>query len=353
MKLCPYCGKELTEHALACKHCGEWLEDISEYLEKKGSIYAHADSIILPPNELPIEKNKSSKSRKPQCVFCNYTPNLNENEINGKEFICSECGKKNKITNGEIDEVLKNVPVGWGWILLTLYFVLAVQKYLFTLDDALQMIITFSSSVFFLLLIYFVIRRILLKERFEKKNCFGTIYNASLISGTISTIGVVLFIFVMHFAYPLTGLKSDKKETNIKLMYYKSKISTISDRQKEINNIISKPFYDKNDAVKNTVLLDDYINLNGEEKKYIDSIYQILGESDYYTSIRDNKKKIKEANILISKIIAYKIMSARNLKSYYLTGDNNALTSVRELNTEISDLSKEYSKNYMEIFLEE
>ena len=46
-------------------------------------------------------------------------------------------------------------------------------------------------------------------------------------------------------------------------------------------------------------------------------------------------------------------MSARNLKSYYLTGDKKSLTAIRELNSEISNLSKEYSKNYMDIFIEE
>ncbi|MCX6164082.1 MAG: hypothetical protein NTU73_04355, partial [Ignavibacteriae bacterium] len=244
-------------------------------------------------------------------------------------------------------------PVGWGWIILTGYFAFAVQNYLNILDDTLQIILTSLLSVSILLFIYFLIRRFILKERYEKKNFFGKIYNASLVSGTVSTVGVVLFIFVLHFVYPFSGLQSDKKETNMKVIFYKSKINEISGKQKEINNIISKPLYDKEDAFKNTNLLDDFINLNSEEKKYVDSIYQALGESDYYTSVGENKKKIKEANILISKIIAYKTMSARNLKSYYITGDKKSLTAVRELNTEIADLSKEYSKNNMDIFLEE
>ena len=84
MKLCPYCGKELIEHALACKYCGEWLEDISEYLEKKGSIYAYTDSVVLPPDELPKENNKFSKFQKPGCVFCKSPVILNEKEINEK-----------------------------------------------------------------------------------------------------------------------------------------------------------------------------------------------------------------------------------------------------------------------------
>lgn len=352
MKLCPYCGKELTEQALACKYCGEWLEDISDYLEKKGSIYAHTDSVVLPPYELVKENNKFTKSKNPECVFCKSPAILNEKEIKEKEFICSDCGKKNIVTNGQIDEVLKNVPVGWGWVILTVYFALAVQKYLYTLDDALQMVITFSLSVFTLLFIYFVIRRVILKERYEKRNSFGKIYNASIMSGTLSTVGAMLFIFVLHFVYPLTGLQSDKKETNMKVMYFKSKINELSEKQKEINHIISEPIFSKEAAAKNSNLLDHYIYLNTEEKKYVDSIYNVLGQSDY-SDTGENKKKIKEANVLISKIIAYKIMSARNLKSYYLTGDKKSLTAIRELNSEISNLSKEYSKNYMDIFIEE
>ena len=78
-----------------------------------------------------------------------------------------------------------------------------------------------------------------------------------------------------------------------------------------------------------------------------------MGESDYYTGINDNKKKIKEANLLLNKIIAFKNLSAQNLKNYYINGDINALKSVHEINAEIANLNKEYSKNYKDLFLVE
>jgi hypothetical protein len=353
MKLCPYCGKALTEKALACKHCGEWLEDISDYLEKKGSVYAHTDSVSLQIDENTGTSKRSSQLGKNQCVFCKSPANLNETEIKEKVFVCIECGKKNIVTNGQIDEVLRNVPVGWGWIVLTGCITIAIQKYLYMLDDILQIIVTSTLSVFILLLIYFLIRRFILKERYEKKKFFGKIYDASLISGTISMVGVALFIFVLHFAYPLTGLQSDRKETDLKIKYYKSIVSEISSKQKEINDVISKPISSKEEAAENTKLLDEYINLNNEEKKYVDSIYQTLGESNYYSGEKESKKKINEANILINKIIAHKIMSAQNLKSYYLSGNEKSLVAIRELNLEILALSKEYSKNYQDLFIEE
>ena len=93
--------------------------------------------------------------------------------------------------------------------------------------------------------------------------------------------------------------------------------------------------------------------MNNEEKSYADSIYQALGESDYYTSIDENKRKIKEANMLICKIIAYKNMSAQNLKNYYISGNENAYKAVQYLNSEISKLNEEYSVKYLDLFLEE
>jgi hypothetical protein len=307
---------------------------------------------------IPHEKNSDSdyfsrQKKKSLCVFCEFPVSLSESELKEKTFICTGCGKKNIVTNGQIDEILRNVPVGWGWILLTAYFVFAIQKYLNTLDDLLQMAVTFSVSVILLLIIYFFLRRYILKERYVKKNFFGNIYNASIMSGTISSVGVVLFIFFLHIVYPYTGLQSDKKETNQKVKYFKSRLFSISDKQKEITNIISKPVAGKKEAQVNLDLIDGYIKLNNEEKSYADSIYQALGESDYYSSIDENKRKIKEANLLISKIIAYKNMSAQNLKNYYLSGNENAYKAVEELNSEIAKLNKEYSAKYLDLFLEE
>jgi|WetSurMetagenome_2_1015567.scaffolds.fasta_scaffold12144_2 hypothetical protein len=353
MKICPYCGKELVEQALACKYCGEWLEDISNYLEKKGSVYAHTDSVVLPLNNFSKDTDKSKPEKKVLCVFCENPADLDEKEKEKKIFICNNCGKKNFITDGHIDDILKNIPIGWGWILLTGYFVVAIQKYLNSLDDRLQIVITFSLSVIILLSIYFLIRRYILKERYEKKNFFGKINDASLISGVISTVGVVLFIFSLHIVYPFTGLQSDKKETQLKVRYYNSKINGISEKQKEITMEVSKPIYNKKDALGNIKLLDDYISLNNEEKKYTDSIYKSLEESNFFSGMKENKKKIKEANLLISKIIAFKIMSAQNLKSFYLSGDKKAFESVEEINSEIANLNKEYSSKYKNILIEE
>jgi hypothetical protein len=353
MKICPYCGKELVEHALACKYCGEWLEDISNYLEKKGSVYAHTDSVVPLLNNFSKDTDKSKVEKKVLCVFCKNPAELDEREKEKKIFICKNCRKKNFITNGNIDDVLKNVPVGWGWILLTGYFAIAIQKYLNSLDDGLQMVITFSLSIIFLLLTYFLIRRFVLKERYEKKNFFGNIYYASLMSGTVSSVGVVLFIFLLQIVYPFTGLQSDKKETQLKVRYYNSKINSISEKQKEITMEVSKPIYNKKDALDKIKLLDDYISLNNEEKKYSDSIYKSLEESNFFSGAKENKKKIKEANLLISKIIAYKIMSAQNLKSYYLSGDKKAFESVEEINSEIANLNKTYSSKYKNMLIEE
>ena len=224
MKLCPYCSKTLTDQALACKYCGEWLEDISDYLKNKGSIYADTDSMVIPPEKNSESKYYPRQKKKLSCVFCEFPVNLSEIELKEKTFICPECGKKNILTNGNTDEILRNVPVGWGWILLTAYFAIAMQKYLNTLDDILQMAVTFSVSVILLLFLYFQLRKFILKERYIKKNFLGNIYNASLMSGTLSLVVIVLFIFVLHIVYPYTGLQSDKKETNMKLKYYKSRL---------------------------------------------------------------------------------------------------------------------------------
>lgn len=353
MKLCPYCSKTLTDHALACKHCGEWLEDISDYLKEKGSIYADTDSMVIPPENISDSKITYSQKKNSVCVFCDFPINLNETETKEKSFICPECGKKNIITGRNIDDILRNIPVGWGWILLAACFTIAIQKYLTILDDILQMIVTFLVSIVFMLYTYFLSRRIILKERYVKKKFLGNIYNASLMSGIISTVGVVILIFCIHMVYPYTGLLSDKQETNSKIKYFSSKLFSISEKQKEITEIISKPVSGKSEAAKNLNLLDGYIKLNNEEKLYTDSIYKILGESDYYTGINDNNRKIREASLLMNKIITYKNMSAQNLKHYYLTGNENAYNAVEELNSEIAKLNKEYSSKYQDLILEE
>jgi hypothetical protein len=354
MKLCPYCGKAIVKQALACKYCGEWLEDISGYLEKKGSVYAHTDSIIVPPpGKLSKDTNKLKSEKKVSCVFCENSVILDEKETEEKVFVCKECGKKNIVTNGNFKNAYGSVPIGWGWILLIGYFSIAIQKYLGTLDDTLQVVITFSLSIFILLLIYFFIRRVILESRYKKKKFFGKIYDASFISGAVSTVGVVLFVFLLHIIYPYTGLQSDKKETDSKIMYYNFQISKISEKQSEIDDIISKPIYREEEALKNVNFLDDYISLNNKEKNYVDSMYKALEESDYYSGKKENKKRVKEANILINKIIVYKIMSARNLKNYYLSGDKNAFKTVEEINIEIAKLNKEYSQKFKELMSEE
>jgi hypothetical protein len=353
MKLCPYCGKAVLEKALACKHCGEWLEDISDYLEKKGSVYAHSDSMSAPIINTGGNSNQIKKEKKLTCVFCEFPRTLDEDEIRAKEFVCGECKKKNFVTSDRIDDVIRNITAGWGWLLLTAYFVLAIQKYLFTLDDILQMAITFTLSLSLLLYLYFELRKYILKEKFRKKRFFGMIYGASLISGAVSTAGVVLFVFTLHLVYPYTGLQSDKRETNMKILYYKSQINKISEKQKEINDVISKPHTQEHEIKNKISLLDNYISLNNEEKKYIDSIYSTLGESDYYTGINENKKKIVEANLLINKIIAYKTMSAHNLKNYYMSGNENAFKAVQDLNKEIAALNKEYSAKYSDLMVED
>lgn len=346
MKLCPYCGKTLVKDALACKHCGEWLVDISDYLKKRGSIYADTDSMVIHSHE-----SHQPKERKVSCVFCEFPKILDEKEKNEKKYICPECGKKNLVNGNDISDVMENVPVGWGWLLLVAYFSFSIQKYIGTLDDELQMGITFGLSLAVLLLVYFSVRWYVLKERFEKKKNLGKIYSASIFSGVISTIAVVIFAFALYFIYPYTGLQTDKKITNTKLSYYRAKINELSDKQKSINEVISKPVSNKNEIAKNANLLDEYITLNNEEKKYTDSIYGALEESKYYTDKINNKKKIKDANLLINKIIVYKIMSAKNLKHYYHTGDNNALKAVNELNSEISKLNSEYNSKFQDLIM--
>lgn len=349
MKLCPYCGKIIVPKALACKHCGEWLEDISGYLREKGSVYAHTDSISLSQSGFPSNGIGKNKHKSAQCVFCEHHVVLSEKETNDKKFICANCKKKNIFTNGNSDEVLRNIPVGWGWVLLTVYFAFAVNKYLETIDDVTQIMVTFSLSICVLLVVYFFFRRFILKKKYERKKSFGKIYTSSVASGFISTIVSVLFIFVFHLVYPYTGLQSDRIETSMKVKYFESKISKLSERQEEINGIISEPISGKSDGLRNSNLIDEYINLNNEEKKYLDSIYSVLEKSDYYSGDKENIRKLKEANLLINKIIAYKIMSARNLKYYYSYGNKNSLKAVKEINTEISKLSDEYSKKYKDI----
>jgi hypothetical protein len=352
MKLCPYCGKTLVKDALACKHCGEWLEDISDYLRMRGSVYAHTDSMVIPISDSKHISNLQ-KEKKVSCVFCEFPKVLDEKEKSEKKYTCPECGKTNLVNGNHISDIMKNVPAGWGWLLLTAYFIFSIQKHIFTLDDELQMGITFFLSLLVLLSVYFSVRYYILKERFEKKRNLGKIYNASIISGVVSIIAVIAFAFALFFAYPYTGLQSDKKITNNRIYYYKTKISEISEKQKNINEIISKPIVDKNELAKNANLLDEYIKLNNEEKKYADSIYKVLEDSEYYTEKTENKKKIKDASLLVNKIIVYKVMSARNLKHFYQTGDKNALKAVEELNSEINKLNKEYSSKYQDLFAED
>ena len=353
MKLCPYCSKTLTDQALACKYCGEWLEDISDYLIKKGSVYAGTDSMILPHNVPSAAEPTSNQEKNTSCVFCGFTSELNDTEYKEKNFTCKECGKVNMVTGRHIDDVMMNIKSGWGWIILTVYFSVAIQKYLFSLDDTRQIVITFSTSLASLLAVYFLTRNLILKERYLRKKSFGNLFNASLVSGAVSTVGAVMFVFLLHMVYPFSGLQSDRKETNMKVYYYKSKIKDISGKQKEITDAISKPVREKKEAAANVNLLETYIKLNNEEKLYADSIYTALGESDYYSGINENVRKLKEANLLTSKIITYKNMSAQNLKNYYLSGNENAFKTVQELNSEISKLSKEYNMKYNDLFLED
>ncbi|MBI5404078.1 MAG: hypothetical protein HY959_11820 [Ignavibacteriae bacterium] len=346
MKLCPYCGKSIVRHALVCKHCGEWLEDISDYLVKRGSIYAHTDSMVI---------NNSSKANQPaekksNCVFCESEKVLSQKEILEKRYICSSCGKKNLITGKYVEDILRNIPIGWGWLILTAYFIFSIQRYIGTLDDEVQMGITFGLSLSVLLALYFSTRWYLLKIRFVKKRNLQKIYNASIASGFLSIIGSAFFIFAFHFAYPLTGLQTDKKFSDEKIFYFKAKISELAEKQKGLNEIISKPHFNKKESVKNSGLLDEYITLNNDEKKYTDSIFRTLEESEYYSEKISDKKKIKDANLVGNKIIVYRIMSARNLKHYYLTGDNNALKAVEELNSEIYKLTRDYSVKFEDLF---
>lgn len=353
MKLCPYCGKNLTEQALACKHCGEWLEDISDYLKKKGSVYADQDSITIIPGNSNHSKSNHAQSKNVKCVFCEFPVILNESDLKEKSFICPECMKKNILTKSHINDVLRNIPAGWGWLLLSAYFAVAIYKYLATLEDFLQMFITFVASISLMLFIYFSLRTYVLKKRYIKKKSFGNIYNASILSGSVSILSVVLFIFILHYIYPYSGFQSDKNPTDRQIAYYQSKIKNLTDKQKEIIEIISKPETDKKKISDNFSLLDSYIKLNNEEKSYNDSIYIALGESNYYSGINENKRKIKEANLLINKITAYKNMSAQNLKHYYSSGNMNAYNVVQELNSEISKLSQEYSVKFQDLFFEE
>jgi len=348
MKICPYCSKTIVKDALACKHCGEWLVDISDYLEKRGSVYAHTDHISV---QSANPSSNQPKEKKRDCIYCKSTKVLTENEKEEKQFICPDCGKKNQITSGDISDIVSSVPIGWGWAILIAYFTISIQKFLSTLDDELQTGITYGLSLIILLGIYFSSRWYLLKLRFEKKKSFGKVYDISAISGVLSTLGVVIFAFGFYFAYPYTGLQTDKKETNNRVLYLRSKINELTEKQKVISEIVSQPPANKKEAGKNASLLDEYINLHNDEKKYADSIYKTLEESSYYTEKIEDKKKIKDASLLVNKIIVYKIMSARNLKHFYLTGDNNALKAVQELNSEISKLNKEYTVKFNDLFI--
>jgi hypothetical protein len=347
MELCPYCGKTIVKDAFACKHCGEWLKDISGYLEKKGSIYAHSDHIDVP--DLNTNKKIASEKKEVHCIFCGIPANPNEKEIQEKAFLCHNCGKKNILVNGKSDDILKNIPLGWGWLILSAYFIFAIQSYLNMLEDNVQAILTFTASFILLLSVYFLSRNFILGERYEKKKYFGNIYDASIISGTVSTAGVILFVFAFHFVYPFTGLQSDKFETNKRISFYKSKIDELILQQNELYNIISNSSDSKKAMMDNVNHLDNYIKLKNEEKKYTDSIYAALCESSFYSDNKDNKKKIKEAGLLMNKIITFKIMAAQNLKNYYIYGERNSRKTVDELDREIENLSKHYSRNYQDI----
>lgn len=351
MDLCPYCGKPIIKNAYACKHCGEWLKDISDYLSEKGSVYAHTNSMEI--TDTDTSKFKPTKKKEINCIFCGYTASPEENEVKEKVFICKHCGKKNVFTNGNSDFFSNNVSIGWGWVVLTGYFAFAIQSYLNMLDDTLQELVTFVLSLGFLLTVYFIIRSFILKERYEKKKYIGNIFDASIISGSVSTAGVVLFVFIFHFVYPFTGLQSDKKETDNRIEFYKSKIDDLVQKQNDIYSIISKQPESKKAAKENVTQIEEYIRLKNDEKKYSDSIYMVLGESSYYNENGENKRKIKEAGLLMNKIITYKIMSAQNLKNYYIYGEKNSIKTVNELNKEIESLSESYSKNFKDILAAE